>query len=139
MQQAKPLGKYPIVKRAGDSIYLSGMSARLADGSIPDGVREQTRVVIEKIRAALQNEGADLSDCVAITCYLIDMADFEIYNAVYGEYFNEQGPTRTTGAVQQLPQPQMRVELTVTAYQAGYSQAGHSHVRTNPSPSDSNR
>ncbi|MBB3211059.1 2-aminomuconate deaminase [Herbaspirillum sp. Sphag1AN] len=117
MEQAKPLGKYPYLKRAGDSIYLSGMSARLADGSIPEGVREQTRVVIEKIRAILQSEGADLSDCVAVTSYLVDMADFDLYNTVYGEYFNEQGPTRTTVAVHQLPHPQMRVELTVTAYQ----------------------
>jgi len=115
--QAKPLGKYPYAKRAGDYLFLSGMSARLADGSVPGDVRAQTHVVIGKIRDALQSLGADLLDCVAVTSYLVDMRDFDGYNAVYGEYFSEQGPTRTTIAVHQLPHPDMLVELTATAYQ----------------------
>lgn len=114
--QAKPLGKYPYVKRAGDYLFVSGMSARLADGSVPGDVREQTHVVIGKIRGALQTLGADLDDCVAITSYLVNMRDFDGYNAVYGEYFNECGPTRTTVAVHQLPHADMLVELTATAY-----------------------
>ncbi|WP_211455301.1 RidA family protein [Collimonas antrihumi] len=123
--QAKPLGKYPYVKRAGDYLFLSGMSARLADGSIagsgagPDGghdIQLQTRIVIEKIRDALQGAGADLSACVAITSYLVNMQDFDGYNAVYGQYFDYQGPTRTTVAVHQLPHPDMVVELTAIAY-----------------------
>ena len=124
---AKPLGKYPYVKRAGDNIYVSGMSARLADGSVggttpaADGsvhcdVRVQTRIVIEKIRDALATYGAGLEDCAAITVYLVDMKDFDAYNQVYGEYFSEQGPTRTTVAVHQLPHPHMVVELTAIAF-----------------------
>lgn len=124
---AKPLGKYPYVKRAGDNIYVSGMSARLADGSVggasiaADGsvqcdVRVQTRLVIEKIRDALATFGAGLDDCVAITSYLVDMKDFDAYNQAYGEYFSEQGPTRTTVAVHQLPHPHMVVELTAIAF-----------------------
>jgi len=125
--QARPLGKYPYVKRAGDYLFLSGMSARLADGSVagtdvgPDGRRQhdiqlQTRIVIEKIRDTLQGAGADLSACVAITSYLVDMQDFDGYNAVYGQYFDYQGPARTTVAVHQLPHPDMVVELTAIAY-----------------------
>jgi len=114
--QAKPLGKYPYVKRAGDYLFVSGMSARLADGSVPGDVREQTHIVIGKIRHALQTLDADLADCVAITSYLVNMRDFDGYNGVYGEYFSEQGPTRTTVAVHQLPHPDMLVELTATAY-----------------------
>ena len=125
--QAKPLGKYPYVKRAGDNIYVSGMSARLADGSVggtafaADGsvqsdVRIQTRLVIEKIRDALATHGATLEDCAAMTVYLVDMKDFDAYNQVYGEYFSEQGPTRTTVAVHQLPHPHMVVELTAVAF-----------------------
>ncbi|RFB68678.1 MULTISPECIES: RidA family protein [unclassified Herbaspirillum] len=114
--QAKPLGKYPYVKRAGDYLFVSGMSARLADGSVPGDVREQTHVVIGKIRDALQTLDADLADCVAITSYLVNMRDFDGYNAVYGEYFSQQGPTRTTVAVHQLPHADMLVELTATAY-----------------------
>lgn len=112
----KPLGKYPNLRRAGDYIFVSGMSARQADGNVPGDVREQTHVVIGKIRDALQSEGAQLSDCVTITSYLVDMRDFDAYNIVYAEYFGERAPARTTVAVHQLPHPDMVVELTVTAY-----------------------
>ena len=123
----KPLGKYPSFTRAGDFIFVSGMSARQADGSVAgtvvadDGsvrcdVRVQTRVVIEKIAAALGEAGASLKDCVAITSYLVDMRDFDGYNQVYGEYFDGKAPSRTTVAVHQLPHPHMVVELTAVAY-----------------------
>lgn len=121
----KPLGAYPELKRRGDWLFVSGMSARQADGSCA-GVSEveglmqidvglQTRVVIQKIRAALQAEGADLSDCVSLCCYLVDMRDFAAYNAAYAEYFDLGGPARTTVAVHQLPHPHMRIEITATA------------------------
>jgi 2-aminomuconate deaminase len=127
LEKAKPLGKYPYVKRAGDYLFVSGMSARLADGSVAGAVADpmggatcdvciQTRVVIEKIRNALREVGADLGDCVAVTSYLVDMKDFADYNAVYGDYFDCQGPARTTIAVHQLPHPHIVVELTATAY-----------------------
>jgi len=121
----KPLGAYPALKRRGDWLFVSGMSARQADGSCA-GVSEvegqlqidvalQTRVVIEKIRAALQAEGADLSDCLSLCCYLTDMRDFAAYNAAYAEYFDLSGPARTTVAVYQLPHPHMRIEISATA------------------------
>lgn len=120
--QAKPLGKYPYVKRAGDYLFLSGVSARLPDGTVAGvegkryDIEVQTRVVIEKIRDLLHQVGTDLNACVAITSYLVDMQDFDGYNAVYGEHFDQQGPTRTTIAVHQLPHPDMVVEMTVIAY-----------------------
>jgi len=90
-----PLGAYPTLRRRGAWVFVSGMSARQADGScagvrrLPGGelqidVAEQTRVVIAKIRAALQSDA-------------------------------ETGPARTTVAVHQLPHPQMRIEITATA------------------------
>ncbi|MFZ6648080.1 RidA family protein [Undibacterium sp. TJN25] len=126
MPQIRPLGKYPSFCRAGDFIFVSGMSARQADGSIggttclEDGsiVRDidiQTRIVIRKIQSALQEAGAGLEDCVAITSYLADMRQFDGYNAVYAEFFDGRA-TRTTVAVQQLPHAHMAVELTATAY-----------------------
>jgi 2-aminomuconate deaminase len=122
-----PLGAYPPLRRRGPWLFVSGMSARQADGSCAgvtaghDGapqidVAEQTRVVIEKIRDALQAEGAGLADCLSLTCYLTDMRDFAAYNAAYAEYFDAAtGPARTTLAVHQLPHPHMRIEITATA------------------------
>ncbi len=112
----KPLGAYPPLRRRGGWIFVSGMSARQADGSVPGDAGEQTRIVIEKIRATLAGEGATLADCVSLTCYLTDMRDFAAYNRAYGEFFDiASGPARTTVAVHQLPHPDMRVEITATA------------------------
>lgn len=122
----RPLGNYPPARRVGDWIHVSGTSARQADGQCAGVVRHaagtvqvdvalQTRVVIEKIRAALAGEGAELAHCVSLTCYLTDMADFAAYNAAYGEFFGPDGPARTTVAVHQLPHPDMRIEITAVA------------------------
>src|ERR1700757_5015093 len=97
--KAKPRGKYPHLKRAGDFLFVSGTSARRADNTIAgaevDGsgtthldIRVQTRAVIENIRDILESGGARLKDVVEITTYLVNMNDFAGYNAVYGEYFD---------------------------------------------------
>jgi 2-aminomuconate deaminase len=59
---------------------------------------------------------ADLIDVVEVTTYLIDMKDFGAYNDVYAEFFDYDGPTRTTVAVRELPHPQLLIEIRVVAY-----------------------
>ena len=127
--KAKPRGRFPHAKRAGDFIYVSGTSSRRPDDTfvgvdIIDGakvldVSAQTRAVIENIRDILADAGAGLEDLVQVTSYLVDMADFAAYNAVYAEFFTEDGPTRTTVAVHQLPHPDLLIEIQAVAYQPG--------------------
>jgi len=125
--KAKPRGKYPHVKRAGDFLIVSGTSARRADNSIAGAdvdefgtmnldIREQTRAVIENVRDILRTAGADLEDVVEVTSYLVNMNDFAGYNEVYGTYFSSHGPARTTVAVHQLPHPQLLIEIRALAY-----------------------
>jgi len=125
--KAKPRGKYPHVKRAGDFLIVSGTSARRADNSIAGAqvdamgstnldIREQTRAVIENVRDILQTQKANLSDVVEVTSYLVSMNDFAGYNDVYGEYFGYDGPARTTVAVHQLPHPHLLIEIRAVAY-----------------------
>jgi len=124
--KAKPLGAYPHVKRAGDFIYVSGTSSRQPDNTFRgvtevDGrtvldVGEQTIGVIENIRDILQAVGADLGDLIQITSFLVDMADFAAYNEAYSQYFDHNGPTRTTVAVKQLPLPDLLIEMQAVAY-----------------------
>lgn len=125
--KAKPRGKYPHVKRAGDFLIVSGTSARRADGTIAGAgadqagtthldIRVQTRAVIENIRDILQSSGASLGDLVEVTSYLVNMNDFAGYNEVYGEYFDYDGPARTTVAVHQLPHPHLLIEIRAVAY-----------------------
>ena len=127
--KAKPRGRFPHAKRAGDFIYVSGTSSRRPDDTfvgvdLVDGVKvldiiAQTRAVIENIRDILHAAGADLGHLVQVTSYLVDMADFAAYNAAYAEYFTESGPTRTTVAVRELPHPDLLIEIQAVAYQPG--------------------
>jgi len=62
-----------------------------------------------------QGYGADLTDLVQATAYLVSMNDFGGYNEVYAEFFDESGPARTTVAVHQLPHPQLLIEIQAVA------------------------
>ena len=125
--RAKPRGKYPHIKRAGDFLIVSGTSSRKSDNSIAGAevdalgttkldIREQTRAVIENIREILASEGAQLKDLVEVTTYLVNMNDFAGYNEVYGNFFDYDGPARTTVAVHQLPHPHLLIEIRAVAY-----------------------
>ena len=116
--KAKPLGRFPHVKRAGDFLFLSGISARRPDNTISGegDIRIQTQAVIENIRDILAAAGASLSDLVELNAFLITMSDFAGYNEVYGRYFDYDGPVRTTVAVHQLPHPQLLIEMKGIAY-----------------------
>jgi 2-aminomuconate deaminase len=125
--KAKPRGKFPHIKRAGDFLFVSGTSARRPDNTIAGtdvdefgtsrlDIRIQTRAVIENIRDILETEGAQLQDVVEISAYLVSMNDFAGYNEVYSEYFGYEGPTRTTVAVHQLPHPHLLIEMKAMAY-----------------------
>lgn len=116
--KAKPLGKYPHVKRAGDFLFVSGTSSRREDNTIAGvgDIRVQTRAVLENIRDILASAGASLADVVEITTFLVDIKDFAGYNETYGEFFEQRGPARTTVAVRELPHPQLLIEMRAIAY-----------------------
>lgn len=125
--KAKPRGRFPHVKRAGDFLYVSGTSSRLPDNSFAGvavdemgvtalDIRAQTRAVIENIGDILKSAGADLGDLVETQVFLVNMNDFGGYNAVWAEFFDYDGPTRTTVAVHQLPHPHLLIEIKAVAY-----------------------
>jgi 2-aminomuconate deaminase len=60
--------------------------------------------------------GAQLSDVVELTTYLLNMNDFAGYNEVYADYFGSDGPARTTVGVHQLPHPHLLIEIRAMAY-----------------------
>ena len=125
--KAAPRGKFPHAKRAGDFIFVSGTSSRRADNSFAGAeldaegkltldIRVQTRAVIENIRDILQSAGAELTDLVEAQSFLVSMDDFAAYNEVWAEYFDYNGPTRTTVAVRALPHPHLLIEIRAVAY-----------------------
>lgn len=125
--KATPRGRFPHVKRAGDFLFVSGTSSRRPDNSFEGvqvdamgvtalDIRQQTRAVIENMRDILQSAGADLSDLVETQAFLVNMNDFGGYNEVWAQYFDYDGPTRTTVAVHQLPHPHLVIEIKGVAY-----------------------
>ena len=125
--KAKPRGRYPHIKRAGDFLFISGTSSRRADNSIAGAevdelgtthldIRVQTRAVLDNIRDILASAGAELKDLTEISAFLVNMNDFAGYNEVYGEYFDHDAPARTTVAVHQLPHPHLLIEMKAIAY-----------------------
>lgn len=125
--KAKPRGRFPHIKRAGDFLFVSGTSSRRpddtlagvthrADGSLDLDISAQTRAVIENIREILASMEATLDDVVEISTFLVNMQDFAGYNAVYAEFFDYDGPTRTTVAVHELPHPHLLIEIKAVAF-----------------------
>ena len=125
--KATPRGKYPHAKRVGDFIFVSGTSSRRADNSIAGAsvdamgtsaldIRVQTRAVLDNIDTILSKFNAGLADVVEVTSFLVNMNDFGGYNEVYGEYFDFDGPARTTVAVHQLPHPHLLIEIKAVAF-----------------------
>jgi 2-aminomuconate deaminase len=123
----KPRGKYPHAKRVGDFIFVSGTSSRRADNTIAGAevdemgttrldIAVQTRAVLDNIESILKDLDCTLADVAEITSFLVNMNDFGGYNEVYGEYFDYDGPARTTVAVHQLPHPYLLIEIKAIAY-----------------------
>ncbi|MEU4292159.1 RidA family protein [Kribbella sp. NPDC026596] len=124
--KAVPRGRFPHVKVSGGFAFVSGTSSRRPDntiagasvdssGTVSLDIREQTRAVLANIADILAAVGAGLEDLVSVTTYLVSMNDFGGYNEVYGEFFDESGPSRTTVAVHQLPHPQLLIEIQAVA------------------------
>ena len=101
--------------RAGDLVFLTGQ-VPFRDGQVmtTGTVEEQTRAVLDAITATLAEAGCQRSDVVKAMVWLRDRADFPGFNAVYGEYFPEQPPTRSAVVSDLLVD--VRVEVEVVAY-----------------------
>lgn len=112
---SKPLGPYTPAVRAGDFIIVSGQVG-MSDGALADGgVAGQTAQAIANLSARLAEMGAELTDVVKTTCFLIDMDSFATFNEAYMAGFGNHRPARSTVAVRELP-AQAQVEIEAMAY-----------------------
>lgn len=101
--------------RAGDFVFLTGQ-VPFADGQVmtTGTIEDQTRAVLDGIRATLAEAGCALCDVVKAMVWLRDRADFAGFDAVYAEYFPEQPPARSAVVSDLLVD--VRVEVEVVAY-----------------------
>ena len=101
----KAIGPYAQAIKAGEFIYTAGQIPidPQSGNLIAGGIAEQTRQVLENLKAVLEAAGSSLGKVVKATVFLKNMADFAALNEVYGEYLGAAKPARSTVAVAELP------------------------------------
>ncbi len=99
------IGPYSQAVRTGSFLFLSGQIALdPATGQIVDGgIEAQVERVLKNIEAVLQAAGATTTDVVKTTLFLASMDDFSKVNEIYGRYFTDSPPARSTVEVSRLP------------------------------------
>ena len=85
---------------------------------VPGDIVVQTVQVMENLKAILTTAGLSLNDVVKTTVFLKDMADFAEMNRVYGEFFPEGPPARSTVEVAGLAR-NAAVEIEAVAFRKG--------------------
>jgi len=113
---AKAIGPYSPALKAGNLLFLSGsipldpISGQLVRG----GIAEQTRRVMENIKALLEAAGASFDNVARTTVFMVDLGEFANMNEIYASYFTAPYPARSTVQVVKLPR-EVRVEIDVIA------------------------
>ena len=104
-QAPRAIGPYSQAVIHGGLVFLSGqIPFDPATGQLVGAdIGEQTRRVLDNLRAVLEAAGSSLGGVLRTTVFLKDMADFPAMNAIYGEYFSANPPARWTLEVVRLP------------------------------------
>ncbi len=110
------IGPYSQAIGAGRLLMCSGqVGLEPATGELVDGgVAEQAERALRNLGAVLDAAGLGFADVVKTTCFLVDMAEFAVFNEVYGRFMPDPPPARSTVAVAALPKG-ARVEIEAIA------------------------
>jgi 2-iminobutanoate/2-iminopropanoate deaminase len=110
------IGPYSQAVRSGNFLFCSGqIPLDPKSGQIvPGDIAAQTRRVLENIGAVLKAEGLTFENIVKTTIFLTDLGDFQTVNEIYGSYFKQKPPARSTVQVSALPKG-AKVEIEVVA------------------------
>ncbi len=130
----KPVGAYPLARKVGQLLFLSGVGPRIPgsdahDSGVPGlsldhngnfqsfDFEAQVHSVFQNVKSILEAHGSRWDLLVDVQVFLVDMKrDFQAFNRIYAEYFAEVDPKpcRTTVAIQALPTP-IAIELKCVA------------------------
>ena len=111
-----PIGPYSQAILCHDELYCSGQVALDPQtGALLTGdAAAQAKLALQNLGAVLEAAGMHYRNVVKTTIFLIDMNDFAAVNEVYGTFFSETKPARSTVAVAALPKG-ARVEIECIA------------------------
>lgn len=99
------IGPYSQAVIAGDLLFTAGQipldpaTMKVVEGD----VTVQAERVMKNLEAVLTAAGTTFAHIVKTTCFLADLNDFPAFNAVYGQYFGDDAPARSTVQVAKLP------------------------------------
>ena len=115
-QAPKAIGPYSQAIRAQGLIFTSGQIAidPTTAQIIAGDVSAQTDRVLKNLAAILQASGSSLEKVLRCTVFLKNMGDFTAMNEVYGRYFRQSPPARSTVEVARLPKDVL-IEIDVIA------------------------
>jgi 2-iminobutanoate/2-iminopropanoate deaminase len=110
------IGPYSQAVRSGRFLFCSGqIPLDPKSGQIVSGdIATQTRRVLDNIAAVLRAEGVTFDNVVKTTIFLTDLGDFQTVNEIYGSYFKQNPPARSTVQVSALPKG-ANVEIEIIA------------------------
>ncbi len=115
-QAPAAVGPYSQAVAAGPFVFVSGQIPLNPQGEMVTGdIVVQTVQVIENLKAVLKAAELSLKDVVKTTVFLTDMANFAGMNRVYGEFFPEKPPARSTFQVAGLPR-NAAIEIEAVAF-----------------------
>ena len=111
------IGPYSQAVRSGSFLFCSGqIPLDPKSGEIVAGdITAQTRRVLDNIAALLRAEGLSFDHVIKTTIFLTNMGDFQTVNEIYGSYFKQNPPARSTVQVAGLPRG-VNVEIEVIAF-----------------------
>ena len=124
----EPVGLYPHARKVGNLLFLSGVGPREKglkeipgvtldeDGNIISyDIELQCHSVFKNVKMILEDAGSSWKNLIDVTVFLTNMKDdFKKYNELYGEYFKDNQPCRTTIEIISLPTP-IAIELKCIA------------------------
>ncbi len=100
----KAIGPYSHAVRVGNFVHSSGqLGLDPQTNELVEGIEAQTRQVLQNQASVLEAAGTSLRNVVKTTVYLKDMGEFAKMNAVYGEFFPQDPPARSTIQAAALP------------------------------------
>jgi 2-iminobutanoate/2-iminopropanoate deaminase len=108
-----PLSHYTDAVRFGNILYVSGLTARDAEGKLVGGTdaAAQTRQILMNLNRVLDAAGATMADVLKVTVFLTNIDDRAAINPVRQEFFGSARPASTLIEVSRLALPDMKVEI----------------------------
>jgi enamine deaminase RidA (YjgF/YER057c/UK114 family) len=110
-----------MVEARGRLVFISGMTARRADGSIAGigDIEAQTRQVCENVKSAVEQAGGTMDDICRVDVYVRNMEHFDRIHKVRREYFKPPAPASTMVEVCKMTSPDYLIEMSAIAVVGG--------------------